>query len=67
MATLDCLACTMQFVKLFVTLFLTFVFHFKFVPHTTTTDYLNFTVCISTYCSHLCMSYHYAHNTVQYF
>jgi hypothetical protein len=32
-----------HFVKLFVTPFLTLVFHFKFVPHTTTV-YLNFIV-----------------------
>ena len=42
-------ACTMQFVKLFVILFFTLVFNFKFVPHTTPTVYLNFIVHMLIY------------------
>ena len=45
----------------------TSVFHFKFVPHTTTIDYLNFIVRMLTYFQHLHMSYYYEYNTVQYF
>ena len=46
---LDSLACTMQFVKLFVILFFALVFHFKFVPHTITVVNLNFIVRMLIY------------------
>jgi len=46
---LDCLACTMQFVKLVVILFFIRVFRFKFVPHTITIVYLIFIVRMLTY------------------
>jgi hypothetical protein len=47
MVILDCLACTIHFVKPIVTLFLTFVFHFNFVPHTPVIVYFKF------YCMHI--------------
>ena len=56
---LDCLACTMHFVKLIVVLFFTVVYHFEFVPHTITTVYLNFIVCMLIYFYHSHMSSHY--------
>jgi hypothetical protein len=46
MVILDCSASTIHFVKPFVTLSLTFVFHFNFVPRTTVIMYFKF------YCTH---------------
>ena len=46
---LDWLACTVQFVKLFIVLFFTLLFCFKFVPHTITIVILSFIVHVQIY------------------